>query len=239
MRTKFVLLAVLTGLVIPVIPTYGQNHTKDLNDKVVMWAEHSEQMLPPQTKGVLNRLAYAISEEYERNSGLDLLLVDRDNSYISQLAEVWMNIAVELYGLDHVRIHSAGFDVGVINMEAISTFEDWWFSVKKDRINPDNMVKVDYNTGHRVLFAKGVDPTETDALVLYVDQYCGEKFLGDRLQGMKALRFELGPSADCIEDGRVDYDRLNREIGSKVLFLVRQIRLNQAQKLKTKKSRLQ
>lgn len=230
MRTKLLTLLSLGFLMIPVSYVTSQSESQKLNTRVVHFANQADFTLSASEKGLINRLAYVIAEEIDATGELDLVLVDRHNSILSQMAEVWMNVAISHYGLKGLQVRSAGVEVDPIDKEALLTFVDWKFKVTPDKVNPKDILRVDYGAGERSLFSKKIDLSASTGLIVFVDQHCGDRYLGNELRGHKSVRLDLGPSADCLKDGQIDYSQLNREIGAKVLMLVRQVELNQLQK---------
>lgn len=238
MNSKLLLFALAGWFAFPVMGAYGQTSIR-LNDKVFRFATESERLLAPEDKGLINRLAYALSEEYEKDQRMDILLVDKDNAAISQMAEIWMNMAIAHYELADVNVRSAGVEPGRIKSDALKTFETWNFEVSADRIQPDHLITVEQGRHRWTLFAKGIEPERRKDLVLFVDSYCTDQYLGGALRGLQSLPFALGPSPACMKNGEVDYQRLNAEIGARIMFLTRQIKVNQVQKENIRKQRLQ
>ncbi len=238
MKTQVMLLTLMGMLVFPVCMTFGQKASWS-NDEIAQFATESQQLLAPGEMGLLNRVAFAITDEYDREKGLDVLLIDYDNSVFSQMAEVWMQTALLQYNITGIRVRSAGIDVGRVDMDALKTFDQWGIKVKRDKIHPETMFEVDNNGLRFNLFAKNITPDEARGIVLLVDKPCAAKYLGDDLKTMNLLRFELGPSDKCMNGDEIDYAMLNREIGHRVMVLARQIKMNMIQKEAVRKHRMQ
>lgn len=228
----------LTLMILPLSMTFGQKASWS-NDQIAQFATESQQLLLPGEMGTLNRVAFAITDEYDRDKGLDVLLIDYDNSVISQMAEVWFKTALLQYNITGMRVRSSGIDIGRVDMDALSTFDQWGIKVERDRMHPETVFRVDNNGLRFNLFAKNITPDEVNGIVLLVDKPCAAKYLGSDLKTTNLLRFELGPSEKCMNGDEIDYAMLNREIGNRVMVLARQIKMNLIQKEAVRKHRMQ
>jgi len=237
MRTQLLIASLLGSMLVQLHPIHAQARSVALSEEINRFANESERLLNPEQKGMINQVAWKISKLYGEEGGVDIALIDLDNSTISQLAEVWLNTALLYHGIEDIRVISGGLKADGLNTDALLTLEDWGFRVISDEDQTVPILTVDYGRGRWNLFAKNIDPAQHADLILFVDDHCETALHEDTLEQLDYVNMILGTSPGCIEDGVYRFTEVNREIAAKMFELVRRLEINLIQQNKMKKQR--
>lgn len=236
MKTRLLLLALLGLFMLPVNLTTVRAQDS-LGDRISQLSEEAENLLTPAEKGLINQVSWKVARMYGQEGGLDVALLDLDNSTISQLAEVWFKAALLHYGIEDIRVVGGGLKAGQLNKEAILTLNDWGFVVLEGEGGDIPLMSVDYNKGQWNLFSKKIDPEKHADLILFVDDHCASSMHEDLLSRLEYVEMVLGTSPGCIEEGEYQFSAVNKEIGAKMFFLVQRLEVNLLQQKKIRKQR--
>jgi arsenate reductase (thioredoxin) len=198
--------------------------------KLVSSLEKEEQLISESRKSELLSIANTIRTQLANRGNSDLVFVCTHNSRRSQLAELWMRVAVTFYGISHLTSWSGGTEVTAFNHRMVEALIRAGFDILEDSggANPRYRIRLNGDrSAEPMMFSKKYDDAynpQTGFIAVMVcsqaDQDC------PFVPGASArisLPYEDPKNADDTPGEKAEYDAKVREIGREVLFLARSL----------------
>jgi arsenate reductase (thioredoxin) len=198
--------------------------------KLVSSLEKEEQLISESRKSELLSIANTIRTQLANRGNSDLVFVCTHNSRRSQLAELWMRVAVTFYGISHLTSWSGGTEVTAFNHRMVEALIRAGFDIIEDSggANPRYRIRLNGDrSAEPMMFSKKYDDAynpQTGFIAVMVcsqaDQDC------PFVPGASArisLPYEDPKNADDTPGEKAEYDAKVREIGREVLFLARSL----------------
>lgn len=192
--------------------------------------EKEEQLISESRKSELQWLANTIRTQLINRGSSAIVFVCTHNSRRSQLAELWMKVAVTFYGIRHLTSWSGGTEATAFNHRMVEALIRAGFDMilESDGANPRYRIRLngDRSAGP-MMFSKKYDDAynpQTGFIAVMVcsqaDQDC------PFVPGASArisLPYEDPKNADDTPGEKAEYDAKVREIGREILFLARSL----------------
>jgi arsenate reductase (thioredoxin) len=198
--------------------------------KLISSLEKEEHLISESRKSELLSIANTIRTQLANRGNSDLVFVCTHNSRRSQLAELWMRVAVTFYGISHLTSWSGGTEVTAFNHRMVEALIRAGFDILEDSggANPRYRIRLNGDrSAEPMMFSKKYDDAynpQTGFIAVMVcsqaDQDC------PFVPGASArisLPYEDPKNADDTPGEKAEYDAKVREIGREILFLARSL----------------
>ena len=190
-----------------------------------------EFMIEEDRQELLSEIAGLISTLRKENKRPNLLIICTHNSRRSQLAEVWIRIATDYFGISSLYSYSGGTEVTAFNPRMVKALARAGLHInqKKNSDNPKYSIHWQQEQSEpQLMFSKKYNDAfnpQSGLIALMVcdhaDQNCP---IIPNADARFSVQYEDPKYADdTLEEGKV-YDSKVREIGREMLFLMRKVK---------------
>jgi hypothetical protein len=118
------------------------------------------QAISDDRKGELMSLVDKIITQRNLNGNAALVFSSNDNTSASQMAQAWMQVAIEQYGLQNMMVSSFGATEKAIDKATIKSLKNAGFKVQSNASfspKPRYLVSYSWNTNPMLMFSKKSD----------------------------------------------------------------------------------
>lgn len=141
-----------TLLVAASVSVFGQSYLFKKLDKYCSSISKEQDRIPSERKDKLNSLADKLNA-----TRTSVMFASADNSTESQLAQAWLQVAKEHYGLRNLQISSGGEAPSAINKAAMHALKEAGFKVEANNMfthNPRYTVSYSWQENGLLMFSK-------------------------------------------------------------------------------------
>ncbi|MGB5819800.1 MAG: hypothetical protein WBG90_09975 [Saonia sp.] len=186
--------------------------------------------IPEQRKSMLDQTAWTLTGVYQPEKGVDILLIDSDNSTISQMGQAWLQAAFYYFRLEGMNVGSGGLNAGQIDPRTLTVLENRSFKIKKGN---SDLFEVDFGSGTWDFYSKAYnDPknTQSDYVAILMDAASQMELenVASADQIKKPLTYEL-QEAGTGNTSVAQFDQLNETIAREMIYIAHRIKLNFAE----------
>ena len=152
-------LPVLVASIVIICCTFASAQ-KVLHKKLAQFTQtipHEYQSISSERKGELMSLVDRIIMQRNLNGNVALVFSSNDNASASQMAQAWMQVAIEHYGLQNMMVSSYGENLKAIDKATVKSLKKSGFKVQSHAtLSPKSCYLVSYswNTNPMLVFSK-------------------------------------------------------------------------------------
>lgn len=229
MKTPRILIGAFVLLFLGTNASVGQRLSAKLKGQIEKISTTFEQ-LEETRKTELDQTAWTLTKEYRQNNRVDVVLIDKENADIGQIALAWLQASAYYFNLDGFNVTCGGTDPGSINGQALSALGRMGFKIRGSK-NEEGFYTVKYGSGIWTFSSKSYKDTknpQTDFVAILMDAQSVEK-----LKDMRGAILEIPLAFDTVEaipvDPSLTYDLLNQKIAAQMVYLGYKLKSNLAE----------
>lgn len=198
--------------------------------QLVSSLENEEQLISEARKSELRSMANTIRTQLANPGHAALVFVCTHNSRRSQLAELWMKVAVTFYGISNLTSWSGGTEATAFNHRMVDALIRAGFDIvrESDGHNPRYRIRLNGDrSAESMMFSKKFDdafnPQAGFIAVMVCSQADQDCPFVPGASARISLPYEDPKHADDSPGEKAEYDAKVREIGREILFLARSL----------------
>ena len=203
----------------------GFNSDNPLQQKIVLLEEQFQGIHADRRKE-LQELADIIKNQLIQQDSSKVIFVCTHNSRRSQLAEIWLRVAVEHYGLTNIESYSGGTETTAFNPRMVHALKEFGFELEEIQSgeNPRYRVELQKDKGDKnVMFSKKYNdpynPQKDFIAVMVCDQADAACPFVPGAFARVSLPYKDPKAFDNTDLEEFAYDQKVQEIGCEILFL--------------------
>lgn len=198
---------------------HGQRLKSRIQKSVESFAEESVS-LDPQVKQMLESTAQELASNFSGSNVLDIVLVDNNNTFQSQLAQVWLQSALYYYELPTIRVYSAGLTADKIDYAKLVNLETAGFNVRILGDNDSGSIVVSFSRDRWTLYSKQMDD-KLNKVVNLIFPLNANAYA--KLSSNEKYNPKIMTSLQDFED-RLNEESIRTDIAIQMVYLAKQLK---------------